>query len=104
VIAAWNLVAPDQQGAGKLVHLRFGHIDKHAEVSIQYADSQHGNTLGAYQALGNPRYPTQAQVALINRTAQIPPAERVRLKDGSFDLNLSPNGLALIEVSLAKKK
>ncbi len=104
VIAAWNLVDPDQQGAGKLVHLRFQSIDQDAGVSIQYADSHHGNTLAAYQAMGNPRYPTEAQVALINRTAQIPPAEPAQLKDGSLDLNVSPNGLVLVEVYLAKKK
>lgn len=66
-IAAWNLVAPDQQGSGKLLHLRFAGVPKDAHLSVQFMDNQHGNTLAVYQAMGSPPYPTPAK-ALPART------------------------------------
>jgi xylan 1,4-beta-xylosidase len=104
VIAAWNLVDPDQQGIDKLLHLKFQGTQKDARVSIQTLDGQHGNTLATYQALGLPRYPTEAQIKQINRTAQLPPATRTQLKDGSLDLHISPNGLVLVEVHRAAQR
>lgn len=98
VIAAWNLVDPDQQGADKVLHLTFAGVPKDAHVSVQLADNQHGNTLAVYQAMGSPRYPTHAQVEQINQAAVPSPAESTQLRDGLLDLTLSPNALALIEI------
>ena len=55
VIATWNLVDPDQQGSGKRFHLKFRGIAPDAAVSIQRGDSEHGQSLAAYQARGSPR-------------------------------------------------
>ena len=98
VIAAWNLVDPDQQGSDKLLHLRFNGVASDAVVSIQYADSQHGNTLATYESMGSPRYPTPSQVQEINRTANLPEPRPTRLKDAALDLDLIPNALVLIEL------
>jgi len=98
VIAAWNLVDPDQQGSDKQLHLNFRGAAQDATASIQYADSQHGNTLATYEAIGGPRYPTPSQVQEINRTADLPEPMSTRLKNGSLDLNLIPNALVLIEL------
>ena len=98
VIAAWNLVDPDQRGSDKQLHLNFRGVAQDAMVSIQYADSQHGNTLATYETIGSPRYPTPSQVQEINRTANLPEPMSTRLKNGSLDLNLIPNALVLIEL------
>jgi xylan 1,4-beta-xylosidase len=98
VIAAWNLVDPDQQGLDKRLHLNFKGVDQDARVSIQYADSQHGNTLATYENMGSPRYPTPSQVQEINRTANLPEPVATRFKDASLDLTLMPNALVLIEL------
>lgn len=102
VIAAWNLVDPDQQGSDKQMHLRFEGIAKDAQVSIQYADRQQGNTLATYEAIGSPRYPTPSQVQEINRATHLPPPTTTQLKSGSLDLKLTPNALVLIELSGGK--
>src|SRR5215472_14641204 len=102
VIAAWNLVDPDQQGPGKLLRFKFRGISPSAAVSIRYVDSWHSNTLAAYRALGSPRYPTQAQVQEINRLAEVPDVKLTNLNNVSLDLNLSANGLAVIEVELRR--
>jgi len=69
-----------------------------ARVSIQYADGQHGNTLAAYENIGSPRYPTPSQIQEINRAANLPKPMSTQLKNGSLDLNLTPNALVLIEL------
>jgi beta-xylosidase len=48
--------------------------------------------------MGSPRYPTREQVEKLNRAAEIPPAETLRLMRGSIELELPVNGVALIEV------
>jgi xylan 1,4-beta-xylosidase len=98
VIAAWNLVDPDQQGSDKLLHLNFQGVDHEARVSIQYADREHGNTLATYESMGSPRYPTPSQVQEINRTANLPDPVSTRLKNAALDLALMPNALVLIEL------
>jgi xylan 1,4-beta-xylosidase len=98
VIAAWNLVDPDRQATGKILHLTFAGVPKDARASVQFADDKHGNTLAAYEAMGSPRYPTAAQVEQINRTAAPSSAESIRLRNGLLDLTLSPNAVALIEI------
>jgi xylan 1,4-beta-xylosidase len=98
VIAAWNLVDPDRHGSGKTLRLRFHAVAPNAAVSVRTLDARHGNTLATYRAFGSPRYPTRVQVERINGTAQIA-AQAGRLVHGAFTLELSPDALALIEVS-----
>jgi len=98
VIAAWNLVDPDQKGSAKHLHINFEGVAQDSRISIQYADSQHGNTLATYESIGSPRYPTPSQVEEINRTANLPEPMSTRLKNGSLDLDLIPNALVLIEL------
>jgi xylan 1,4-beta-xylosidase len=105
VIAAWNLVDPDQQASDKQLHLNFKGVARDARVSIQYADRQHGNTLETYESMGSPRYPTPRQVQLINRTANLTEPMSTRLTNASLDLALIPNALVLIElpVNISRK-
>jgi len=98
VIAAWNLVDPDQQGSDKQLHLNFKGGAPDARVLVQYADDRHGNTLATYEKMGSPRYPTRNQVQEINRTANLPEPASTRLKNSSLDLTLTPNALVLIEL------
>jgi xylan 1,4-beta-xylosidase len=101
VIAAWNLVDPDQKGPNKVFHLKFLGVAPNARISVQRVDNEHGNTLAAYRAIGSPRYPTPAQVQQINRAAELPPADSAQLLSGRLDLDISPNGLVLVEASPA---
>jgi xylan 1,4-beta-xylosidase len=102
VIAAWNLVDPDQNGSDKHLHINFEGVAQDARISIQFADSQHGNTLATYETMGSPRYPTPFQVQGINRTANLEEAMSTRLKNGSLDLDLIPNALVLIELPVGR--
>lgn len=98
VIAAWNLVDPDQVGTNHHLRLKFRNVAPDARISIQRVDSQRGNSLAVYRAIGSPAYPTRAQVEQINRAAEFPPPESFQLSNASLELDLSPNALILVEV------
>ncbi|HET7840665.1 MAG TPA: glycosyl hydrolase family 39, partial [Terriglobia bacterium] len=98
VIAAWNLVDPDQQGTTRWMELVFQGVAPDAAVRFQSVDNDHGSTLKAYQLMGRPLNPTPAQVDQLNRASALAPPEHGKLKDGRLVIELSPNALALITV------
>jgi len=97
-IAAWNLVDPDQKGPGRSVEFEIRGVPPDSRVRVTRADSEHGNTLAAYQNMGSPRYPTQAQVRNLNRVAETAAPQSLRLSKGSIKLELPVNGIVLLEV------
>lgn len=104
-IAVWNLLDPAPNGrpapAGvpKTVTLELRGVPAGAVVRVQRVDTEHGNVLPVYAAMGNPQYPTPAQVEEMNRKTALPAAESMRLKDGRLKLMLEPNALVLVMVS-----
>ncbi len=98
VVAAWNLIPPDQTGPPKTIHLRFEHLGEHARAYISRVDRDHGDVHPAYEKMGQPRYPTQEQLKTLQQAAQLPPAEIRELTNGELALDLAPNGLAVVEV------
>ncbi|HLW89453.1 MAG TPA: hypothetical protein VKR57_13245 [Terriglobales bacterium] len=97
VVAVWNYAPPGVPGAPKTVTLRFkGMSVQHA--SISRVDGEHGDAHSLYEAIGAPRYPTQAQILALRKAAQLPAPEGRDLRDGELSLTLPPYGLAVIEV------
>jgi len=97
-IAAWNLVDPGQQGSDKTLGLKFHNVPADARVTIQRVDSDHGNVLKEYAAMGEPLDPTPAQVEQLNRETALPTPEETHLTNGALELHLTPNALVLITV------
>jgi len=98
VVAAWNLVPPEQTGVSKTIHLRFQHLAGSPRAYVSRVDRDHGDVHPAYNKMGQPRYPTQEQFQTLQQAAQLPPAEIRELNNGELTLDLAPDGLALIEV------
>jgi len=98
VVAAWNLVEPDQKGSGRNMRLQFRNVKPASAVLISRADETHGNTLAAYRKVGSPQYPTQAQVQQINREGELPPPEAATLKNGELEFEIPSNGLVILEL------
>lgn len=108
VVAAWNLVPPDQTGVSqtgltktgltKTIHLRFEHLAGSRRAYISRVDHDHGDVHPAYEKMGQPRYPTQEQLKALQQAAQLPPAEIRELTNGELTLDLAPDGLAVIEI------
>jgi xylan 1,4-beta-xylosidase len=77
--------------------LRFqGMRPKHARIST--VDPAHGDIHAAYEKMGSPRYPTQAQIEQLKKASDLSAPEVRDLKNGELTLSLPSYGLALIEV------
>lgn len=102
IIAAWNLVdlAEKNKTKGETVKmiLHFRNVRPDAEVSIQRVDSEHGNVLPKYAAMGSPLDPTEIQVKTLNRETDLGLPEHRRLRDGRLELTLEPNALDVMQV------
>jgi xylan 1,4-beta-xylosidase len=98
-IVAWNLLDPGQHGATRTIELLFHGLPADANVTLQRVDSQHGNVLPRYAAMGNPLDPTPDQVEQLNRQTALPPAEQTHLVNGKLELPLEPNALVLVKVN-----
>jgi len=98
VVAAWNLVDPDKQGTTRTMDLSFRGIAPNAKITLQRVDSDHGNVLPRYAAMGKPIYPTPAQVERLNRETALPAPEVSALNNGKLELQLTPNALVLIKI------
>ena len=100
VVAAWNLVDMDKlaQGAPFTMRLAFKGVRADAAITIQRVDATHGNPMTAYRAMGSPRSPTSAEVAVLNHASALPAPEHSRLTNGVLQLSLPVNGLAVIAI------
>ncbi len=98
VLALWNLVPPDQNGSTKAVTIHFKNSGDMHRVSISRVDHDHGDPRPAYEKMGSPAYPTQAQLQELRQAAQLPSPEVESLKDGELKITLPPQGLAVIEM------
>jgi xylan 1,4-beta-xylosidase len=101
-IAVWNLVDPGDTGTDRTVRLTFQHLGDSATAIVTRVDSDHGNTLRAYRAMGNPLDPTEEQVETLNRKTAAALSEPQSLVGASLDLMLQPNALALLEIRAGK--
>lgn len=105
-IAVWNLVDPGadrdadpgEQGANKTLRLQFRHVSPDAPVTIERVDSDHGNVLPKYAAMGSPIDPTPAQVDQLNRETALPAPLEAHLTNGALTVTLTPNALVLIKL------
>jgi xylan 1,4-beta-xylosidase len=98
VIAAWNLVDPDQHGTTHTIEMDFRGISPEAKVTLQRVDSDHSDVLRDYAAMGKPLDPTPAQVNELNRETALTLPERVALENGELKLTLTPNALVLVKL------
>lgn len=98
VIAVWNLVDPDKAGIAKTVQFEFRGVNPDGAAKLSRLDREHGNTLAAYEAMGRPRYPTQAQIGQLNQAAVLPAPEQVALQNGQLTIHIGVNGLVTVEV------
>jgi xylan 1,4-beta-xylosidase len=97
-VAAWNLVDPDKHGSTRTIEVLFRDVPPNAKVTLQSVDTDHGNVLKQYAAMGAPAYPTPDQVAQLNRETALPEPKQSTLKNGVLELALTPNALVLVKI------
>jgi xylan 1,4-beta-xylosidase len=97
VLAVWNYAPPGRSGDAKTVTLHFEH-GKFKRAAISMVDPAHGDIHAAYEKMGAPSDPTQAQIETLKEAAEPSPAETRKLKGGELIVTLPPHGLAVVEV------
>ena len=96
VLALWNYAPPGETDPSKGFSLKFQNTNVH-HATIWRLDEDHGNVHREYAKLGEPRYPTQAQIQELRASeATTPQPEDV--KNGSLTLEIPSHGLVLIEL------
>lgn len=98
VVAVWNYAPPGQHDAvPATITLQFEHGSA-TRALVSRVDAAHGDMHAAYAQMGSPRYPTMAQLQALRAAAQLPVPETVAIRQGSLDLTVPTQGLALIEL------
>ncbi|HEY6308746.1 MAG TPA: glycosyl hydrolase family 39, partial [Candidatus Angelobacter sp.] len=97
-IALWNLAPPGSEGETKHFLVRLPPGSRNRQVVESRVDEKNGNVLPAYKSMGSPRYPTESQLRMLIQGAQLSPAERLDVKNGSLAVDVNSPGLVLLEV------
>ena len=98
VLALWNYAEAGEHAATRTVTLKFAHTEA-ATASVEILDPEHGNSQAAYEKMGSPRYPSQAQLAELRAAAALPaPAERP-LQGGALTLEIPSDALVLVTLA-----
>jgi xylan 1,4-beta-xylosidase len=106
-IAVWNLASVDSPASSYAAHhvtLHINGVPADATVLMQRVDEDHSNALKAYAAMGSPKYPTPSQVQQMNAASALPAPVRMALHDRILTLDLTPNELALLQISAAPEQ
>jgi xylan 1,4-beta-xylosidase len=74
----------------------FAGLPRSVHATLQRVDSEHGNVLKEYAAMGSPHDPTMSQIAQLNSKTALPAPEERQLQNNGLEIQLSPNALVLI--------
>lgn len=108
VVALWNYTAPYGTGPGytpppaskeptRHFRLTLPHSAAAKHVRILRVDADHGSALKEFDAMGRPPGDlTPLQVATLQRAGAMAPAEEVALENGTLDIDVPPQGLAVV--------
>jgi xylan 1,4-beta-xylosidase len=108
VIALWNYAPPTGTGQAytaakptgvlKRFSVEVAGANERAHATIYRLDSDHGNVLKAYDAMGRPDFPTLAQWKLLHANDGAAPPEHTALHQGRLNVTIPPQGLVLLEI------
>ncbi|MBW4051325.1 MAG: glycosyl hydrolase family 39 [Proteobacteria bacterium] len=99
-IAVWNYARPGPGGATKTYQLDLRNVPGAHRAYIWRVDRDHGSALTAWEAMGEPRFPTFEQHRILLQAARLPSPdiETLAAADPRLTLRLRPHALALVEL------
>jgi xylan 1,4-beta-xylosidase len=108
-VALWNYAPPYGTGAtytpppantgpAKSFVLKLDGIKPNASAQIWRLDSDHGNVIKTYDAMGRPAFPSRDQIAKLRAAGQPSPPQNTSFKNGSMVIAIPPQGLVLIKI------
>ncbi len=97
VLAVWNYAPPGQSGSPRTVTLQLKNT-KLRRATIALLDREHGDYHSAYEKMGSPQYPTQAQMRELRKATELPDPETRGLKNNELTIALPAQSLAVMEL------
>jgi xylan 1,4-beta-xylosidase len=97
ILALWNYAPPEQPGAEKTFTVRLKNTNIQ-DATISRVDASHGDVHRTYDEMGDPQYPNQKQIQQLQKAAELPAPETIRIDQGEFVVRLPTYGLAVIEL------
>ncbi len=112
VVALWNYAPPDGTGDNYTPPKAAGALKSflitlpvaapaalaRSQATLWRLDSNHGNVIKGYDAMGRPAFPTRDQIVALRELAKLPAAETVNLVDGKLPVDVPTHGLVVIEI------
>ncbi|MCU1310670.1 MAG: Beta-xylosidase [Candidatus Angelobacter sp.] len=98
VMAAWNLVPWNTQGAVKQFDIQIPAAMAQGSVKIYRVDATHGNVLPTFKKMGSPNSPTAGQWKQLRSAGKLPEPETAQIQDGHLKISVPSEGLAVIEI------
>jgi xylan 1,4-beta-xylosidase len=100
-IAVWNYAPPGPGGATRTYQLAFRNVPGARRAYVWLVDRDHGSALAAWEAMGEPRFPTLEQHRILLQAAELsgPRIETLAPAGPRLTLRLRPHALALIELA-----
>ena len=97
ILALWNYAPPEQPGAEKTFTVRLKNTNIQ-DATISRVDASHGDVHRTYDEMGDPQYPNQKQIQQLQKAAELPAPETIRIDQDEFVVRLPTYGLAVIEL------
>jgi xylan 1,4-beta-xylosidase len=98
VLALWNYADVSGTAPVRRVTLKLANSSARS-AQIQQIDAQRGNVLVAYEKMGSPQYPTQAQLAQLRASAVLAAPETRAIAGDALQLDIPPHGLTLVSIA-----
>jgi xylan 1,4-beta-xylosidase len=108
VLALWNYGPPDGTGAGytppgppgpsKAFVVNFKGLRAGASAKIWRVDSDHGNVVRTFDAMGRPAFPSREKLAKLRGAAKLGAPANFVLSGGNLKLEVPAHGLAIVEI------
>jgi xylan 1,4-beta-xylosidase len=101
-IVLWNYAAPPRDKGQavdtKIFNLILKGVPSYLTARLFRSDSDHGNVLKAFDAMGRPSWPTTTQIKELRAAAKQPLPEAVHIENGSLSVSVPSQGLVLLEM------
>jgi len=97
VAALWNYGPPGQAGPTQKITL----LVKDANIRhalIWRVDDSHSNVLATYKKMGEPHYPSQAQIKQLREAGELSLPQEADLQKGKLSVEVPSPGLVLVEL------
>ena len=100
-IAVWNYAPPGPGGTSRAYQLSFRNVPAAHRAYIWVVDRDHGSALAAWEAMGEPRFPSLRQQKTLLQAATLPGprVEALAPADPTLTLQLRSHALALVELA-----